>query len=340
MNTQAIRDEELTGYLLGALGEERRDEVERRLLADDELYGALLAAEDDLVDAYARDELDAGERHAFEERLAGLPGMAQRIGFARSLQRHASAERARESAADDATADTGPSPSLGQRLAAWLAGLQPAPELRLAAAAAAVLLVAATAFFAWQSAELSLEVQELRAAHTDLATERSELAARRAELADELSAARTALAEGHGTAEQLAAAERRIEELEGEISRIRRKPSEPRRVAARFLLTLATRSAGVPELAVPAAADRVDLQLDTAGDHEYYDRFQARLLGPGGAEVWSRTGLAADPQTGVVEIALPAELLPEGRYEALLEGAEQDGAPELVGAYEFQLLRR
>ena len=333
MKTTHDTDRDLRNYLLGELDDAGRDAFEVELLADDDAYAALLAAEDDLIDAYARGELAGAERAAFETRFLPRPDSAERIAFAR----HLATLTARGAAARSGAA------GFGERLGRWFGVLRsPVPALRLAPLAAALLLAVATGWLAWNGFEMSGRVADLETANARLADERAALAERGEGLAAELVAARRqadVLGAGAGDAAALAAAERRIAELEGEMVALRRLPERPRRVATNFVLSLATRSAGVPVLVVPAAADDVRLQLDTAGDAAYYDVFQARLLDPGGAEAWSATGLAADAATGTVDVELAAGLLAPGRYEVLLEGSADGGAPELVGAYEFEVRR-
>jgi len=332
----------LRRYLLDDLPADERDALEVELLADGDAFQAMLAAEDDLLDDYARGTLTGADREAFAAHFLARSGSAGRIAFARGLQAIGGEPTA---AASDGpvTAERRPaSVPWSERLSAWLGGLVPAPALRLAVAAAAVALVAVAGYSAWQTAALHRQVARLEASQQQLAGERADLARREQQLDRELAAARRAAGElrasDDASSDQLAAASRRIEELEGEVTSLRRLP-KPRRqeITVSFLLALATRSSGVPELILPDAADTVSLQLQT-GDGAYYDSFQVRLLGAGGAEVWSRTGLAATAATGTVDVTLPAELLAPGRYEALLEGVGDDGGSELVGAYELQLV--
>jgi anti-sigma-K factor RskA len=53
-------------YLLGDLPQEERGSIEDRYLADDEVFEALVATENDLIDAYARGGLADDERRKFE----------------------------------------------------------------------------------------------------------------------------------------------------------------------------------------------------------------------------------------------------------------------------------
>ena len=252
----------LRRYLLGDLPEAERDELEVELLAGGESYRALLAEEDDLIDDYVRGTLNQAERAAFEASFLPRPGIADRLAFARTLE--TATHRAAEAGTAESVGAAQRATALpwSERLGAWLGGLMPAPALRLAGAAAALALVAVAAFALWQGVALRQQVAQLEHSQQSLAGERADLAQREQELGRQLAEARHAAdllrADDNGSGEELAAAAQRIDELEGEVTRLRRLP-KPRRepLDVSFMLALATRGAGVPELAVPAAADTV-----------------------------------------------------------------------------------
>jgi len=79
-------------FLLTGLPETQRQRMEEQLLLDDGLFEEVLAAEDDLIDAAARGELDPQS----QERLAHLPDLQQRLAFARQLARTAAQHRTEE----------------------------------------------------------------------------------------------------------------------------------------------------------------------------------------------------------------------------------------------------
>ena len=110
----------LTRYLLGGLSEEERERLQAEYLRDPELFDRLVAAEEDLIDAYVRGELGEDDRNRFEERFGKTPAQKQRLHVARMLQTAASPHAAASSRA---------------RLKRWLP------------AAAAVVLVAGAAAF-------------------------------------------------------------------------------------------------------------------------------------------------------------------------------------------------
>src|SRR5436309_5437025 len=78
-------DELLRGYLLGELPEEQAEGLERRLLAEDDLFELSEAVEADLLAACARGELSAEERERVLRRLASSPSGRERLALARAL---------------------------------------------------------------------------------------------------------------------------------------------------------------------------------------------------------------------------------------------------------------
>jgi hypothetical protein len=74
-------------FLLGAAGEEERQQMEARLFADDEFMAELQDREDALIDDYAHGRLADGDRAAFERRFLGSPSGRARVAFARAAAR-------------------------------------------------------------------------------------------------------------------------------------------------------------------------------------------------------------------------------------------------------------
>jgi len=85
MTPELQDDELLRSYLLGKLPDEDADRLERRLLAEDDLFDLAEAVEFDLLAAVDRGALTAGEREQILRRLAGSPGGRERLALARSL---------------------------------------------------------------------------------------------------------------------------------------------------------------------------------------------------------------------------------------------------------------
>jgi hypothetical protein len=112
-------------YLLGELSEEERLALEERYFAHEDVFAALLAVEDDLVEAHLGGTLSAGERAAFERLFLSTPGSRRQIRLAEDLRGRISG---------DPRVRTTPAP-------------RPIDALRPAAIAAAVLLAVAASLW-------------------------------------------------------------------------------------------------------------------------------------------------------------------------------------------------
>jgi hypothetical protein len=130
--------ETIRRYLLGQLAEENVQEIEQRLLAEDDLFQELEVAEDELVDEYVAGELTPPDRAAFEGYFLSIPERAQNLTFARALLTHVSKKTALEAARPQPVSPAGLS---------WFEGLSLAWTrqtlmLRIATIAVAILVVA------------------------------------------------------------------------------------------------------------------------------------------------------------------------------------------------------
>ncbi|MFY9823108.1 MAG: hypothetical protein WAM82_17125 [Thermoanaerobaculia bacterium] len=78
-------DELLRSYLLGKLPEDDADKLERRLLADDDLFDLAEAVELDLLAAVDQGALPTADRELILSQLAASPRGRERLALARSL---------------------------------------------------------------------------------------------------------------------------------------------------------------------------------------------------------------------------------------------------------------
>ena len=81
-------DGRLIRYVLGMLNAGEAEELDELSMTDEDLAGRLRVVEDDLVDAYARGDLDADARARFESRYLAVPGARERLRFAEALEIH------------------------------------------------------------------------------------------------------------------------------------------------------------------------------------------------------------------------------------------------------------
>lgn len=83
----------LRRYLLGLLRESEAEALEEAYLGRAEVWEHLRGVEDDLLDDYAADRLDPGEKAAFESRYLISPVLRERVVAARALRLTASDTR-------------------------------------------------------------------------------------------------------------------------------------------------------------------------------------------------------------------------------------------------------
>jgi len=124
----------LRRYLLGAAGPGAVGEIERRLFSDDRVFWERVAmVEDDLIDDYASEVLDAEERRAFESCFLTTDERRARLEFALALHAYARSERSPRRSAWD-----------------WLRSTSSVP--RWAVAAAALVVLALLPALVWRAA--------------------------------------------------------------------------------------------------------------------------------------------------------------------------------------------
>jgi CHAT domain-containing protein len=75
-------------YLLAQLTEEEREQFEKRMMTDTELFDQMLLAEDDIADDYARGQLAETDRQAFEDAFLSDAEGRSRVNLAKSLHKY------------------------------------------------------------------------------------------------------------------------------------------------------------------------------------------------------------------------------------------------------------
>ena len=85
MADRSISETKRVRYLLGLSFPTEREHLEAEYFADDDAFQEMLTAEDDLIDAYARGELEGEERQRFEKRYGSSLNGRDRVQFARAF---------------------------------------------------------------------------------------------------------------------------------------------------------------------------------------------------------------------------------------------------------------
>jgi hypothetical protein len=130
---ESEQEKRMIHYLLGRLSDQEQTELEVRYLADDDCFAELLAMEDELRDAYARGELSAADREAFERRLLLSPQQVRKQEFAYTLSRYLM----------EAVPPPSPRPGVAGKWKSWLRLVRPRFVLIPVLSACLLVLVAA-----------------------------------------------------------------------------------------------------------------------------------------------------------------------------------------------------
>lgn len=136
-------ESERVRYLLGLASPAEREHVESEYFHDADAFQRMLAAEDDLIDAYARGELSDEERRRFEQRFLKSTQGKDRVQFSRALTRAVA-------------------PPV--QTTRWY-------SLRVAAIAAVVVIAVILAWLVVERRRMNNELRDLRAAHEQLTRE-------------------------------------------------------------------------------------------------------------------------------------------------------------------------
>jgi hypothetical protein len=135
-------ENEIRRYLFGQLPEADEERLELRLLSEPAFVEEFDTVVDEVTDQYVRDELEAGERKGFEKSYLTTSEGKQKVRFTSELLERAAAERG------PAVVKPIPEPGLFDRISA----LWQVQSLRLAAIAAAVVMIVGGAYLALRPA--------------------------------------------------------------------------------------------------------------------------------------------------------------------------------------------
>lgn len=138
----------LRRYLLGETSVDERRSVETRLMTDQNYLDELERAEEELIDDYARGDLDRQEKEEFESLFLNDAKRREKIVFAQILNRRLSSMTRSERQPHF-------SPALWRRAVMGLA-------------TAVVLLALATAFLYWKAIQVRQQQMKSESAHADL----------------------------------------------------------------------------------------------------------------------------------------------------------------------------
>ena len=325
MSKKSSHDQEITRYLLGSLPGREAERLDKLSFTDDEFVDALSAVEAELVDAYVRGELTGAELEQFNTHYLASPLRRERVKFAEALRDFAEARAAAE------VRGGGSRPAeAGGEMRGWLSGLNllagPRPALRWGGALAALALLAAGGWLTLDSVRLRREASQTQAARERGPGTKPE---------GESTVTATPEQERPGPGRTAEEAQRPPEQ-----QRETPRASPPNRASvASFVLTPQVRGAGsVAEVRVPAGTTHVMVRLELEPNE--YHAYRVALLDPSDdRNLWSSARLRPTAGGAAVVARFSAGLLKPRLYTLRVTGVSAGGAPEIVGAYTFRVVK-
>ncbi len=330
MNLQSVINQSIRRYLLGDLSEEEHEQVEQRIMSDDNLYQQLLISEDDLIDEYVSSTLPEQEQAKFSQRFLRVPELRQDIRFAKALRKHA-LETAPTPAAKSTATTRIP-------LFYWFKQFFTQPAFSVLRT---VIFVAASLLTVWlviQNSQLRGQVEQLRARITpapsgDLQEQLASERLRNEHLSAELRRQQALLLE----------AARNNQEVPEQPQLPKHKPtptpqSQADAVVA-FTLTpgLVRESSELKKFSLPPSAHEVRIQLDLPAAE--YSRYKLVLKTFEGQMLFARQGLRAGGGGKFIAVGISAKSLRPNDYQILLSGLNASGESEEISSYYFRVLK-
>ena len=293
-------DELIRRYLLGELPGGEREELEKRLLSEDDLFELAEAVEADVLEDYGRGELSAGQREQVARYLAASPEGRLRLAVLRGLS---------------ATAATAATKAPAGRLLAFptIAPELERPQVR-AAALAAMLMMAVGAFLlaSWHP-----EVPINRAQNRFPTETLSPIVTPPAPTPPD-----------------------RVAAVPTPTPPIPPTPAPaPSRIFSATLALMSLRGAEeIQSFDIPALADVFELRLTLPEGDRGYPSYQVAVRQDAtGEEVTGNEGLRVKQSAGQLVLRVDASRFEQGRYSLTVQGVTPAGDIEDLAFPEFEV---
>ncbi|MGE0128741.1 MAG: hypothetical protein AB7U82_11735 [Blastocatellales bacterium] len=295
-------------YLMGELSELEMEELEERYFTDDELFGALLNAQDQLIEDYRSGRLSKQARERFERRFLTIPERRREIEFAMALEEFLAERRAKGLPTPNAaTVPQNQAPSKSAPLN-WLRASQSAPRWAFACAALIVIFGASVAIT--KNSRLQEQLDQSRAQLT-------QQSGQNARQEDELTKPKASAVPAKAVIPVA---------LSSDASRSSIEPGSPEATG---------------KVRPGPGTHIIEFSLKTGA--EKYPRYQASL-GPANDEnakilIYKRLRPTTTGAENNVVVKTPADLLGVGDYQIKLDGVASEGDERYIGTYHFQVRR-
>lgn len=314
--------------------------MEELYFANTEHFEEVEIAEEELVDAYVRNELSPTDRQLFEQKFNDSSRLRERVQFARTLAKSVNAIPLSQPVTPLPEHKTAPRESSAEsvkkpRWRGLFAGsFAQQPFLATALAACAVIALIGGVILLASWLQLRQEVQRLA---TEQSTNRNREPTS-AQQQSEIERLNAALAEER---RQRAERERQLEELQRAQS-ANRSLERPTATTAFIVLTPGAMRGSARQHDLLIRPDTANVRLQLALDANDYPRYQAVIRTPERAEVWRRDGLKPRRTNSghALDLKPPANRLKPGDYNIEVSGITPSGAVESVDNYSFRVLVR
>jgi hypothetical protein len=310
--------------------------MEEAFFADDSKFAELEVAEDELIDAYVREDLSSEEQRQFVSKLRNSRRLIERVHFARAL-----AERAPHSVAPQHEGSIQTDSSIRQHApkteVRWWEGVfGQQPALRVAFAACVVVILVGGLILVTGWLRLRSESERI---NSERAALRQQVEALDQQLSDQQARTDQLTANLQRERDQRAEDKKLIEKLLRGLGRETRVQSILAAAASILLRPGSLRSAGDrPELALGPNTSTAQLKL--ALENNNYRRYSVTIRTADGDVVYRQKRLRTH-KSGSGELlifSMPARLLSPGDdYGVSANGVTSSGTVEPVSDYAFRV---
>ena len=312
---QALDDRLLTRYLLGALPEEQAERLHELSITDEEFAGRLDALENDLVDAYVRNELCADDAKQFKTFYLSSSTRQQKVAFAEgllALENRAVLPVKAKPAKELTVPELRKEDASSRRILSF-----PRFAFQAGLAAASLIMLVLSSYLLLQNSQLRKQVNEAQAQDAT-GNQRAQ------ELERQLNQLKAANAEALNQLKQARQSRTSLDGLK----------------TLAFVLPPPMRgTAQIPSIRLHPGTDLVVLILSLESDD--FPAYRARLSDPvTGLAVWHSANLksASSGERRAVTVSFPAGALKQQSYVIDLTGVPARGAAEVIGSYPFRLV--
>lgn len=308
-------------YLLGDLSQPEVERLDELSFTEDDFFHRLQAVENNLIDAYVRDELSLREQEQFRQHFLAIPKRRERVEFAKALAVFEAEEPVVETLAPSqpATVWWWQSWSSPFRVPRWVW------QFSLVVAAIILLVV-----IPW----LFIEAQRLRGRLAQMQEEHETLIRREQELQAQVTSERA-------DRERLATELRHVQEQRDKLEREQGLLRQSKSTFAFFVFPPGRRGSDTKDLSISSKITTVKLRLEFESDD--YPAYRAVLKTQSdNKEVWSSGRLKAR-QKGAsksVEVNIPARLLNTSGYYLDLKAIKTSGEEDDVSTYPFRIVKK